>query len=116
MLMQVVIVAVCLSLLPLLIKLIFKLRLFPLVLYVILANTALAGWVQAHEAASVAIFGVITALTVLSWLVPLVRRKLAERRQMQALLRQVEIARAQGIQNPSFRKENGHFVLVTDRE
>ena len=50
MLMQVVIVAVCLSLLPLLIKLIFKLRLFPLVLYVILANTALAGWGQAHEA------------------------------------------------------------------
>ena len=116
MLMQVVIVAVCLSLLPLLIKLIFKLRLFPLVLYVILANTALAGWVQAHEAASVAIFGVITAFTVLSWLVPLVRRKLAERRQMQALLRQVEIARAQGIQSPSFRKENGRFVLVTDRK
>ena len=107
MLMQVVIVAVCLSLLPLLIKLIFKLRLFPLVLYVILANTALAGWVQAHEAASVAIFGVITALTVLSWLLPLVRRKLAERRQMQALLRRGGSAGAKGIQIPAFGKKTG---------
>ena len=116
MLMQVVIVAVCLSLLPLLIKLIFKLRLFPLVLYVILANTALAGWVQAHETASVVLFSVIAALIVLSWVVPFVRHQLDERRQMQILLRQVEIARAQGIQTPSFREENGHFVLVTDKK
>ena len=116
MLTQVAVVGVCLSLLPLALMLLVKLRLFPLALYILLANTVLADWVRSHETASVAVFYAIAALIALSWVLPAIRRKLDTRRQVRALLRQVEAARAQGIPDPSFRRENGRFVLVRDKE
>lgn len=71
---------IVLALLPLLFRLIVKLRLLPLVLYSLSAGTVFLGWTEAHPALSMAVFYVIAGLTALSWLLPLLRRVVEDRR------------------------------------
>ena len=63
-----------LFLLPILFRLILKLRLGVPMLYAVLMLTAFHGWYQAHIALADSIFFALVGLAALSWVVTLLRR------------------------------------------
>ena len=63
-----------LMLLPILFRLVLKLRLGIPMLYALLMLTAFHGWYQAHAALADGIFFALTGLAVLFWVVTLLRR------------------------------------------
>ena len=63
-----------LMLLPILFRLVLKLRLGIPMLYAVLMLTAFHGWYQAHTALADGIFFALVGLAALSWVVTLLRR------------------------------------------
>ena len=72
--MMFMILGVGLFLLPILFRLVFKLRLGIPMLYALLELTVFRGWYQANTALADGIFFVLVGLTALSWVVTLLRR------------------------------------------
>ena len=94
---HIVIFILVLALLPLLFRLLAKLRLvFPLI-YIALASTVFVEWTEANSALSMTILYLLLGLVALSWLLPLFRR-LRERqilnRQIKAQLKAARVAGA----------------------
>jgi hypothetical protein len=72
--MMFMILGIGLFLLPILFRLVLKLRLGVPMLYAALMLTAFHGWYQAHTALADGIFFALIGLTALSWVVTLLRR------------------------------------------
>ena len=72
--MMFMILGIGLFLLPILFRLILKLRLGVPMLYAVLMLTAFHGWYQAHIALADSIFFALVGLAALSWVVTLLRR------------------------------------------
>ena len=71
---DIAIAIIALALLPLLFKLLIKLRLGILLLYLALASTVFAQWSQANQTLSMVILYALLAAVVISWLWPPLRR------------------------------------------
>ena len=100
---QIIFPILLIALLPLILKLMIKLRLGVALLYVVLANTAFFDWSAHNIALSNGILFAVLGLTALSWLVTLYRRAgeyfgfSRSARQKEALLAvQLRAARAEG--------------------
>lgn len=116
MLKQILIVSVVFASIPLVIRLLIKLHLFPLLVYGILVETFLAEWAAAHPIINTGIFAVIALLILFSWLQPLFRRISEERIAQQIVLDGIRRAHADGLTEGQyhFSVKNGMPVLEYD--
>ncbi|MEG2367535.1 MAG: hypothetical protein RSB53_05400 [Oscillospiraceae bacterium] len=90
--------------LPLLLKLLVKLRLGLVLLYIVLANTLLLDWVSGNAQLSDGILFALVGVTALSWLVTLYQKvaehfgfSRADRRRQQLLTAQLRAAKSAGV-------------------
>ena len=100
---QIVFPIALIALLPLILKLMIKLRLGVALLYVVLANTLLFDWATGNVALSNGVLFGILGLTALSWLVTLYRKagerfgfSRTARQQERLLAAQLRAARSEG--------------------
>lgn len=101
---QILLPILLIALLPLIMKLMIKLRLGIAIVYVVLANTLLFDWATANVTLSNGILFGILGLTALSWLITLYRKagdhfgfSRVARQQEQLLAAQLRAAHADGI-------------------
>lgn len=111
------------ALLPLILKLMIKLRLGIILVYVVLANTLLLDWATAHVALSNGILFGILSLTALSWLVTLYRKagdhfgfSHAARQQKQLLAAQLRAAHADGIAPENIHIQSADGIPIVKYE
>ena len=107
---QIVFPILLIALLPLILKLMIKLRLGTAIVYSVLANTLLFDWATANVTLSNGILFGILVLTALSWLITLYRKagdhfgfSRMARRQEQLLAAQLRAAHADGIASEDIR-------------
>lgn len=107
---QIILPLLLIALLPLILKLLIKLRCGFAIVYIVLANTLLREWASSNTQLSDGILFAIVALTLLSWGVT-IYKKLAERygfsraaRQREKLLAaQLKAARSAGVPRNAIR-------------
>lgn len=98
-------------------RLLVKLHLLPLGLYLLMTRFFFPGWATAHEMLSIGLLAVIAAGTMAVWITPLIRHFREEHRIRQALLSQVQLAREQGLSSEDyhFTVKNGLPILEYDQ-
>ncbi len=118
---QILFIILILMLLPvafrLVLRLLVKLRLLPLILYLLAVRFFFPGWAAAHEMLSIGLLAAITAGTLAVWITPLIRHFREEHRIKSAFLNQVQLAREQGLspEDYHFTVKNGVPILEYDR-
>ena len=107
------------ALLPLILRLMIKLRLGIALVYAVLANTVFMDWATAHVTLSNAILFGMLGLTALSWLVTLYRRagdhfgfSRAERQRERMLAAQLRAAHADGVAPENIRIQSADGVPI----
>lgn len=116
---QIVFPILLIALLPLILKLLIKLRLGIALAYVVLANTLMLDWMTANVTLSNGILFGILGLTALSWLITLYRKagdyfgfSRAARQQEQLLATQLRAAHADGIALENIRIQSVDGVPI----
>ena len=101
---QIIFPSLLIALLPLILKLMIRLRLGIALVHIVLANTLLMGWATAHVTLSNAILFGILGITALRWLIPLYRKagehygfSRTARQQERLLAAQLRAAHADGM-------------------
>ena len=107
---QIIFPILLIALLPLILRLMIKLRLGIAIVYVVLANTLLFDWATANVTLSNGILFGILGLTALSWIVTLYRKagdhfgfSRTARQQEKLLAAQLRAAHADGVASESLR-------------
>ncbi len=117
---QILLPILLIACLPLILKLLIRLRLGFALLYIVMANTVFYKWMSENSELSNRILAIIIAVTALSWGITLFRKLLArherikfERGQEAFVVAQLRKARSDGHTNEdiSFVSENGMPLL-----
>ncbi|MEA4894667.1 MAG: hypothetical protein VB064_05340 [Oscillospiraceae bacterium] len=83
-----------------------KLRLLPLVLYLLAVRFFFPGWAAAHELLCIGLLAAIIAGTLATWLAPLIVRLKEEHRAKEVLCSELQFARERGSSTNDY-----HFVV-----
>lgn len=86
--------------------LLVKLRLLPLVLYLLVVKVFFPGWSAVHELLYIGFLAAIIAGTLTAWLAPLIRHLREEHRVKEVLLSELQFAKEQGLST-----EDYHFTI-----
>lgn len=103
--------------LKLTLRLLVKLHLLPLILYLLMTRFFFPGWAAAHEVLSIGLLAAIATGTLAVWIAPLIRHFWEEHRIRKVLLSQVQLAREQGLspEDYHFTVKNGLPILEYDQ-
>lgn len=110
MLKQIAIVLAVLSFIPLVLKLLAKLRLLPLAIYAFLAGVVFVHWSEAHRALSLGIIIALGVLTALSWLVTFCRHIADNKRIERNFLLDLQSVK------PLYEVVDGRYVRMNEDE
>ncbi len=97
-------------------RLLVKLHLLPLILYLLMTRFFFPGWAAAHEVLCIGLLASIVAGTLAVWLAPLIRRLREEHRAKAVLLSEIQFARERGLSTEDyhFTVKNGVPILEYD--
>jgi len=113
---QLFLVFLALFLLRLALYILAKLKLMPLLVYVLCTNLVFPGWIVDHPLLYRGIFAALAVITVLRWVGPKLAEHLEECRLMEQISAQAHAAREMGYQNGQFYfvVKDGNAVLKFD--
>jgi len=118
---QILLFVLILALLPLafrlVVQLLVKLRLLPLLLYLLAVKVFFPGWAASHETLCIVLLAAIVAGTLAVWLAPLIRRLREEHRAKEVLLSELQFARERELSTEDyhFTIKNGIPILEYDK-
>jgi len=121
MLQQILLILLIFALLPVAfrvaLRLLVKLRLLPLVLYLFAVRFLFPRWAAAHELLCLVLLAAIIAGVLAAWMAPLIRRLREEHRAKEVLLSELQFAENQGLsmEDYHFTIHNGVPILEYDK-
>ena len=99
---QVLIVLCGLAALPLVCRILAKLKLLPLAVYFLLTRLLFPRWAGEHETLCAVLLAVLAAFTLARWLIKPLHRRRADRAALVQAVRQAEQARAMGLREDQY--------------
>lgn len=102
MLKQILILLAVLVLIPIVLKIIYKLHLLPLAVYYVLIKTVFVEWSEAHPYISIGLFAFFIMWALFFWLRPIFCRIQEDRETKQLLLNGIRIMHEQGFSDDQY--------------